>query len=98
MSCDHPDSTFINAEVEFGLLCFIHEPDFWERLEGNKIPPSLILVMAASALRFGGKATGPEDIDKADQWAKEAGDRLLANVFNEFGATELMVSLRALTY
>lgn len=58
----------------------------------GKISHSLILIMAASALRFGGQAERPDTMIKADEWAREAGDRLLSHVFNEFGATELMVS------
>ncbi|WVR08373.1 hypothetical protein IAU60_005428 [Kwoniella sp. DSM 27419] len=41
--------------------------------------------------RFGGPATS-EQLQKADQWVAETGDRLIAQVFNEFGAVELMVS------
>jgi hypothetical protein len=33
-----------------------------------------------------------EDLSLADAWASEAGDKMLASVFKEFGVVDLMVS------
>ena len=45
-----------------------------------------------SHVRYGSRTPSAEDIALADEWALEAGDRMLASVFKEFGAVDLMVS------
>lgn len=46
----------------------------------------------ADRARFGGRPDAVEKIGLADRWASEAGDRLVSQAMQEFGAIELMVS------
>jgi hypothetical protein len=48
--------------------------------------------MYNSDARYGSRTPSAEEIALADQWALEAGDRMLGSVFKEFGAVDLMVS------
>lgn len=46
----------------------------------------------ADQIRFGGRPDAADQADLADRWASEAGDRLVSQAMQEFGAIELMVS------
>lgn len=45
-----------------------------------------------SSFRFGGRSNTANNLQLADRWASEAGERLIGQAMMEFGAVELMVS------
>ncbi|RSH84104.1 hypothetical protein EHS25_005349 [Saitozyma podzolica] len=81
---------YFSTVHHFGYLSFIHEADYWERFEQGRVPEGLTLLMAASALRFGGRDYGPEMLEVADRWVARTGEGLIPLILDEFGAVELM--------
>ncbi|WVW82600.1 hypothetical protein I302_104611 [Kwoniella bestiolae CBS 10118] len=82
----------------FGYLSFVHEADYWELEERNRAPEDLRLLMAAHAVRFGGQLKDPLQLELADRWVLEVGERLIPKALTEFGAVELMEVVLCQTY
>ncbi|WWD08242.1 hypothetical protein V865_006353 [Kwoniella europaea PYCC6329] len=82
----------------FGYLSFVHEADYWELKDRNCAPEDLSLLMAAHAVRFGGRRKDPLQLELADRTVMDVGERLIPKVLDEFGAVELMEVVLCQTY
>ncbi|KAK6903352.1 hypothetical protein I203_106855 [Kwoniella mangroviensis CBS 8507] len=82
----------------FGYLSFVHEADYWELKERNCAPEDLSLLMAAHAVRFGGRSRDLWQLELADRTVVDVGERLTSKVLDEFGAVELMEVVLCQTY
>ncbi|WWD00966.1 hypothetical protein V866_007904 [Kwoniella sp. B9012] len=82
----------------FGYLSFVHEADYWELKDRSCAPEDLSLLMAAHAVRFGGRSKDPLQLELADRTVMDVGERLIPKVLDEFGAVELMEVVLCQTY
>ncbi|KAJ9635681.1 hypothetical protein H2204_005641 [Knufia peltigerae] len=94
---EHLVQVYFSSVHDFGFYGFIHQLHFNRLLAQGKAPRELTLMMVASVMRFAAAPT-EENLARGDAWADAAISVLLQQIYQGFGAVQLMTLLLAHHY